>query len=442
MDNTNRTDGTQELIEINRLKAEAIKKLTPTMKARFIADAMNRNKFSPMPEFLDDLRVIEVADGQLEPIEVDYVGQCKVVNFKRVRRAIIQYLNNPRNDFFSYEFKDISSEVAVKIVNFWLDYSPITETPKPILWANEEGLTFSRLPWDFEENNTEFYCPLFDKILERMSNAHAFECFIGSLFFEESDRQQYVWIHGGGFDGKGSLGRLLERIFGNAYVAAEAPFIVSQMSPFFTAKFVNKRIAVFGDCESYSFPTTGYFKSLTGGDAMLINPKNKEEYTTKLNLKCLFLSNEQPDIGTSKADLRRIIYCKLKETSETHDPSYEDRLWLEAGDFLQRCIFKYKETCPKHNQIPVDSSEAIDLAEENEANFQGFFDDRFVELPHGVVKITDFNEILEMRWPKKSMQKKFKLWLFRTYPVEKSQKKQDGKNYKVIKGIKIRDSLA
>ena len=151
--------------------------------------------------------------------------------------------------------------------------------------------------------------------------------------------QQYVWLHGKGNEGKGSLNRFLQRVFGPAYCSKQPN---ESGDKFWTHELLGKRLVVFPDCNDQKFVTSGLFKSMTGGDPVAVEAKGEMSYTTRLNAKYLVLSNEKPQISSEKADKRRIIYCEIAPREDLIDLNFEARLWDEGGAFLGKCWSLYQ----------------------------------------------------------------------------------------------------
>lgn len=249
----------------------------------------------------------------------------------------------------------------------------------------DDGLCFERWPWTFEQVTCNFdaQCPpIYEELLCRVSNADAMCMFFGSLFDPASDRQQYLYIYGSGQNGKGSIARVFQKVLGRAF-RSEVPPSKNGGSQFWTSGLINVRLACFFDCNNNKFPRTGVFKSLTGGDPIRIERKNKQAYTTEIETKFMFLSNNLPDLSGEKADMRRAIYCQFLPTEVIPDPNYETRLAKDALQFVQYCYNLYERTVsrPMLATIPVDNEELSMIVEENELEYSSVLDDYF-EVDH------------------------------------------------------------
>lgn len=265
----------------------------------------------------------------------------------------------------------IDDKEASTILSTWTKTQPTIEPPPVIAFKDYKGLTYRRIPFI----PTAGLTPTWESLLNRVSNQRAFMAFIGSLFVNESHGQQYFWLRGEGGDGKGAIGRWLERIFQKSY------FTISDIKPnnFWLASLMGKRVCVFSDWENMRFVTSGQFKSMSGGDPQAIEAKFKETITVKLPTKYIFFSNNRPEISSAVSDMRRIIYSQIKpipDEMKEHN-AFEDKLWNESSAFIFECLKVYREDCPDHGPIPFFDDEAKEMAEENENYWQGLFDRYF-----------------------------------------------------------------
>ncbi len=393
---------------------------------RRIADAMVGKNIPPVPDFPVRFHVVEPSPGtrliaqETEPEVLHYVSEKAVV------QAILQYAHQlylPRTqDGVGFEHKHAS-----ECMKFWRSYiDPISE-PKMVSWPGEAGYTLRRMPWPLQEGET----PLFDEFMERTTNAKALQCFIGSLFFDESDLQQYVWIKGLGQNGKGALSRFLRKALNGAYSAQTAP---KEHNQFWTSGIIGARLVVFPDCNNRTFVASGLFKSLTGGDPVRIEMKGQQPFTTELKAKYLFMSNENPHLSSERADMRRAIYCEMEEIHGRPRPEYEAELWAEGGQFLAKCFRLYMESCPNHGQIPIGDNDSLEnLVSTLEEEFEVALNSYFIIGEGKQCHPAQFQNQLDFIWKNdRRSQLEFRNWLERTHGIKKTSRRVSG-----TQGIKI-----
>ncbi len=227
-----------------------------------------------------------------------------------------------------------TGEQVESFVKYWTYLFPKVPMPKSWAWPGEDCYAFHRVPFTPKAGPT----PLWDELMSRMSNAEAFQLWFGSLFDQLADRQKYVWLYGGGGDGKGAVLRVLARIFGTAYRAEEVP---GAKDKFWSYWLQGKRVVAFGDTNDAGFAATGFFKSLTGGDNVRMEVKGGASFCADLSCMFIFASNERPNLSSERADLRRIILCDFAPITGEPDESYEARLWSEIPAVVERCMRAY-----------------------------------------------------------------------------------------------------
>lgn len=298
--------------------------------------------------------------------QIDSGGVVTIVPRGDLASAVAKYCKSALAKSDQFQLTARECEAAV---DYWCYSTEPAQTPRVFSWPDEEGLTFTRLPWRAEPGPT----PTWDRLLKRMSNTAAFCAWLGSIFDRESANQQYVWIMGEGNDGKGALNRFLRRVFGPGYQSKQPPG--RHGDKFWTHGLLGKRLVVFPDCNDTEFVTSGLFKSLTGGDPVSVEVKGAMAYTAKLDAKYLIVSNERPDLSSSRADLRRVIYCEMEERSKgsADDLDFEEKLWREGGAFLSRCITEY-EPYIRLVSIPTEVEKIEDWVDGHEDSYLEVFE--------------------------------------------------------------------
>jgi hypothetical protein len=336
-----------------------------------VTRAMNREfMVSQWPQFPTTYRVMRDEKGETQTIAIAEDGVALFVNEEAILADIAKYIASCKHLINFPRDKDCK-----EILKYWKRTStPIkTQDIAMVLQASKPGITWRRLPWDLCDGPT----PLFDDMMGRTTNSKSLMHFIGSLFFNQSDRQTYVWIYGKGGDGKGSLVSVLAGVLGDAYASEN-----TRVNQFWSSGILGKRLVCFPDCEDFLFPTSGLFKQITGGDKIRVERKNQAPFTSDLICKCMFLSNRKPELSTMEADMRRVIYCEMTKPDEMEGAeSYRARLWDEAKHFLYKCVKMYQEAYPTHSPIRADRQEIIEVAGEADEFATMIFDRHFEATP-------------------------------------------------------------
>ena len=338
-------------------------KATWADKYAAVADAINRTADSMLPSFGWRYYTLKQPGGEREILkEIDRGSEVVAFySMEGLTSDILTYCCTKLlgNDMFAA----VETKHAKNAADYWRLSTPPIPEPAMVRARSEEGLCYHRLDFDPDVNQST---PLFDEFLGRCSDPDAVMCFIGSLFYPEADRQQYLWFWGAGQNGKGALQRFLARIMGPSYISTTPPGKTGDK--FWTSMLLGKRLVVFADCADPDFPVTGLFKSLTGGDMVRIEKKREHAFSTYLNCKFLFSSNERPSLTGQKADIRRAIYVEVEPITGDPMPQkvYDAKLWAEAAGVVGKCREAYLSACGSDGAaIPIDDEKLQALIEAN-----------------------------------------------------------------------------
>jgi hypothetical protein len=407
-----------------------MKKLAKAVKFQTIARVINGEKTKT--PFGGRYYVCQPSPGAFEVLKQtgDDPSVVAIVPREELAAQVIKYCSK-KVRLPEWQF---TAEEADSLVKYWVYQTKPVAMPRTYVWPGETDLAFTRLPWP----PVAAPAPTWDTLLGRMTNATAFRCWIGSLFDDKSYLQQYVWLYGKGNDGKGSINDFLSRVFGPAYCSKLPP----DKDKFWSYELIGKRLVAFPDCDDATFVTSGRFKSLTGGDPIGVEAKGKMSYSVRLGCKYLVLSNEEPQITSARADIRRIIYCTLATPPEADiaafNDGFKDQLWAEGGGFLGSCLDLYRMSCCGRGPIYSDNEMVSDVIENADMDFAEVFDfnfeidmkDRDRWLPP-----ENLQRVLKLNFKSRELQLSFLKYLEREKRVKKvSVRFDDGKGgYDVVK---------
>lgn len=357
---------------------------------RLYSDALNHTARWSLPKFPRTFRPVLTADQKRLIVEVGEDKVCSYVSPEVVMSELLRYWSLHASSLPAFW---LDARGAENVLAYWRLNSDVISEPAAFAWADEDIYCFSKLPFSYQRGVA---CPeIFQEFLSRTTNAEALVRFVGSLFYPESDRQQYVWMYGGGNNGKGSFARLLYRALGRGYKALSVPDPSSYR--FFTSQLIAGRLGVFGEVNSPKFVTSALFKQCTGNEPMAIENKGKDSYTAMLTIKFLLLSNSLPALSSEKADLRRIIFCEVKEISGEVRPNYEQELWDNAQNILSYCRDQYEVhvAARGHTSLVVDRSAEDELTAGEADRFQSLFEGAFYHYsPADYCLAADFGKAL------------------------------------------------
>jgi phage/plasmid-associated DNA primase len=377
----------------------------------------------------------ELRHGVKQPYLETLGKECIPVGIEKVRQLILEYcvVSYPDNPWFSF-----TSKLAQGAAEYWYDRKVCAEKPATILEHGDERLCLRRLPFDIIENPGGKHTGAFNELFSRIkSNAAPLKAFVWSLFLPQSYAQQYVWLHGDGNDGKGSLTRALLKVMGQVgTVQNTAPW---KGNKHWAIPFVDKRLVVFPDFKDGSSMDNGILKALTGGDPVYLDPKGTPGYISELICKIIFASNDMPNFGGSKADMRRIIFSRFEGTSK-FDPNYESHLWQEMKYFLGDCRAAYYDLCGAHGPIPTDEESSQILAgdiEDKNGEFVNFFNRNLIEKKTSQLSPSQLNErLMDFHIKDGRHQGRFLAWLKDSKGYATKQDKPTGKRF--IKGLELK----
>jgi hypothetical protein len=316
--------------------------------------------------------VLETEDGERKLlVENQKDKTVRFVKEKKLRSQVLNYFREQPDsrNLLDHEAKSVA-ETCINLLR------PLPEKPPMLsLLENKHELAFHRVPFELDDT---LETPLFDELMSRTSNSEALRLFIGSLFVPHSDKSQYLYLFGHGRNGKGSMTRLLERVLGSCYATESIP---DKRNRFWTSGLVAKRLVVFseGEASDADFPSSGFFKALTGGDSVRIEEKGKSVYKANLDCKFIFLNNNKPVLKNNAADIRRAIFCEMGPIKSTLMDDYEQKLWDEAPGIIGKCYMDYLKLAllDKDKIIPVDPISLDDVTQVSDDTMQAIFDRLF-----------------------------------------------------------------
>lgn len=219
---------------------------------------------------------------------------------------------------------------------------------KPLIFKSDTETPWSWQRLSFDPEPIE--CPdLLTKMLRRTTpdQARSLVLWLGSLLDYRFPRQQYLYLHGTGNDGKGTLIAMLVKLLGTQGVAMMN--VEAFKDSHSTTALEGARLVLFADENSASFMSRGRFKALTGDDTMSINPKGQPRRNIKLHCKVMVASNFAPHVYGGLADMRRIIPVELTKIPLTETTQTEGEAFIEQGPaIMQFCYNAFRAWRAEH----------------------------------------------------------------------------------------------
>lgn len=313
----------------------------------------------------------------------------------------------------------------------------LKEEPKIVAFANDNCLAYHKLDFDLENIPT----PLWDEVMSRTENSDAFQAFVWSLFEEEADRQQYVWLCGAGGNGKTTIAEeIVGRMLGNAFAPKRTAG--ASQNRFFAEGLIGKRFIVFSDTNNSTFARSEFLKETTGSDYIDVEPKGKSAYKAKIAVKYLFVSNHEPDISSKNADIRRLILCQIDPLPSGTEPDahYKRKLWEERAGILYKCKQLYYKLTKNHGPIDCHSNFAHEAAEESEYAFSSIYKECLQKgTEEDFLSGDELYDIVRIAIKNRGVRlPDFKFWLENTMNIEKARKRVDNVHKRGYKGVKAK----
>lgn len=272
-------------------------------------------------------------------------------------------------------------------------------------------------------------CPTWDRVTENIAtNRDAFYFWVGSLLDINAPRSRYVYLYGEGGEGKSLILNNLAKGFGKAARVSGSPHLDNR---FFMSSFYRKRLAVFTDVKSYRVISSEEIKQLTGDDTIDYEFKGQMSFNAKNFVMLAFASNHAPDITSAENDARRLIHCEMKKPQSIEDESVmNERMISEWSAFVGKCHRYYVAQIEAGKKITdLMDTDAMSVAEENEAEFREIFDDWFVADEDLCFTKSQVKKLLSKSYGKEIV-KPFENWLVRKFKCKFSQPRVFGIDWK------------
>lgn len=324
------------------------------------------------PAFTRRFHIVRDVAGRKSFLEETSPGLVSFIVDEAIQDEIIKYAR----DVAAGKSIALTPYQARTCFQLWSALVPaLPEPPQTLVEKDAPGLAFNRLPFNYASVADLGEPVAFKEFLGRCSQPDAVAAFIGSLFFPDADRSQYLYMYGQGNDGKGTLLAFLQALMGSAAVSLEPPEGPAEKR-FFNMNTYGKRLVYFPDCDSPDFFASAKFKSHTGNDAIFFEPKGEKGFSALPTSKFIAASNHKPRISSQTSDQRRMIFVEFQSiATETIVAKYERRLLEEAQRIVAYCREKYLALAMRNGVIKC--SRPVQIAAEAEETYAALFHRHF-----------------------------------------------------------------
>ena len=337
-----------------------------------------------------------------------------VTNVDRIRTYLFQL---PKEDSrLALAVKEVEERIKKEIDSSFSSHQFAAIVKSEVI--GNKNLVLEKMPLDFSNDPREPHFSFFDLSLIKDGPIDAWEEFISrlepapfakeifmawvySIFEAKNKGRQALIISGKGRDGKSAVNNAIRSFLGSSTQSLGGASLKN--NNFLYADWLGKRLVIYPDCKNKRILSFESIHSLTGGDTVLINPKNDKPFSARIYSKLLVTMNDTPVINDEDNEISRLIYLKVSESKTKDDQGWEVRLKNQMPAFL----FKSKEFYEKYVGIGQgDIKLPLDLAEFIKTNCISDESDFYEEFS---MKHLEFDKSFSCKYPefKKCFYEKF-----------------------------------
>lgn len=325
--------------------------------------------------------VVELIDNEVDRFVKEYRdcfdGRVKALHMIEAKTHLI-------DEFHKYCQKQLRSS------NKTLDENLAFANTKLV----KKDFASKRLSYALEEGDYSAY----DTLMGRLYSAeerHKIEWAIGSIVAGDSKKiQKFVVLYGDPGSGKGTVIKIIERLFEDYVAAFDAKALGSSNNQFALEAFrLNPLVAIQHDGNLSQIEDNTRLNSLVSHEIMTVNEKFKSTYATRFNAFLFMGTNKPVKITDSKSGLiRRLI--DVTPTGKKFEIDEYDRLMeqvkFELGAIAWHCKEVYENS--KHfydKYTPINMMGASN-------DFYNFMMDNYYIFKHEeIVTLTDAYQLYE-----------------------------------------------
>lgn len=214
--------------------------------------------------------------------------------------------------------------------------------------------------------------PAWDSLTNRMTiegttlkGSEYFKGFIWSIFEETDKNRVFLYWYDSGNQGKSETVNVLMDVLKGASTA----FDFFNLNSHSAESIVGKRLLVQHEAVVKKLSAIQLVKQITGGDAIVINPKGRKAYSINIDAKIIVLSNNSPIVSSQASELSRLLPIKNLPRTQEHEVNFfGEKLKEEVFDFLAKCKIAY-------NKLKSDNLKSNFLSIEKELKDVDIFKD-------------------------------------------------------------------
>lgn len=257
----------------------------------------------------------------------------------------------------SIEYLYSSRTKQLKAFNDWLNELPPNFNYKPldddITFANDvvglKDRRSKRLPYVIGPGKTYYY----DMFMSTCygEEREKLEWAIGSIFCGDSKKlQKFIALYGRPGTGKSTFMNIVELLFEGYWSVIDIDSLVSRNNQFGTAVFKdNPLVCIQHDADLSKIEKNDILNSVVSHENIIINEKNKRQYTMRLNAMIFIGTNEFINISDMRQGIARRMIDVYPTGNVLPQDVYDDvknGIKFEIGAIAQHCIDVYKSVDP------------------------------------------------------------------------------------------------
>lgn len=274
-----------------------------------------------------------------------------------MRRSIASYLGRNASpikintlltlskDFFSSKEQDVAPDLnLICLQNGTLD----VEKGELIDFNPDHHLTYkSDIHWDANakcDRWLQFLNEIFESDADKAEKIAFLKTWFGYCLVPDSRQHKFVWMIGGGGNGKGVLLAILTKLLGDSNVSDS--HIEDLGDKHVRANLEGKLVNISSEMNAEATLPDGYLKSIVAGDRIAAERKYQDPFSFKPFVRLIGATNHLPRLRDfSEGFARRAIILSFNQkfTDENKDPELEARLTAELPGILTWAVEGLKE---------------------------------------------------------------------------------------------------
>ncbi|GHU62068.1 hypothetical protein FACS189445_4710 [Spirochaetia bacterium] len=251
---------------------------------------------------------------------------------------------------------------------------------------------------------TEGQTPAWDKFLDDFTCGDAelkryLLRFFGQALTGSMAQRQFLYMHGGGHNGKSKLLDIIGAIMGSYYGTANPELFSRQYnggnkdSQYFYS-LVGKRLVTCADVLNGTLNISA-IKQITGGDGVTIKKLYADE-VNNIHLKCKLIMSSQHKLRLTEftdalSSRLRVIPCQQRIDEKKKDTRIVDKVLAEAPAVLGALIKEAGEFCRNDRELKCDAIDCASREYQKEQDDIGAFLDEVFEFRSTINRSELFN---------------------------------------------------